>query len=86
MSKLSLETAKRQFVLYGFNIKELERTLDSFMGILEGIDSKSQKDPATIVVQSTIEATMMIWIYRRQTERIFLGETNQKGGGCESIT
>ena len=60
MSKLSLETAKRQFVLYGFNIKELERTLDSFMGILEGIDSKSQKDPATIVVQSTIEATMMI--------------------------
>lgn len=30
------------------------------MRILEGIDSKSQKDPATIVVQSTIEATMMI--------------------------
>lgn len=60
MSKLSLETAKRQFVLYGFNIKELERILDSFMRILEGIDSKSQKDPATIVVQSTIEATMMI--------------------------
>ena len=60
MSKLSLETAKRQFVLYGFNIKELERTLDSFMRILELIDSKSQKDPATIVVQSTIESTMMI--------------------------
>ena len=60
MSKLSLETAKRQFVLYGFNIKEIERILDSFMRILEGIDSKSQKDPATIVVQSTIEATMMI--------------------------